>query len=133
MKKYSELLRDPRWQKKRLKIMERDDFACRKCESKTKTLHVHHNYYLSGAAPWEYPNSALFTLCDECHEDEEAAKKHMDEMLVLLLRQGGALNSDIKHLATLINDICDQGDDQSGVPMILHVLGELWTERRGKK
>jgi hypothetical protein len=67
-KPYWEKLRDPRWQKKRLEIMERDDWACRDCSGRNATLHVHHNYYTYGKQPWEYPDSALVTLCDGCHE-----------------------------------------------------------------
>jgi len=32
------------------------------------TLHVHHKYYKYGLLPWEYPDSALITLCWPCHE-----------------------------------------------------------------
>lgn len=42
---YYEMLKDPRWQKKRLEIMERDEFACRDCGDKESTLNVHHTYY----------------------------------------------------------------------------------------
>lgn len=65
---YSNLLRHPQWQKKRLRIMERDGFKCGECGSETKTLNVHHDYYKAGAFPWEYPDEALKTLCQECHE-----------------------------------------------------------------
>lgn len=64
---YSEKLQDPRWQKKRLEIMSRDDFRCIKCSSKTNTLTVHHFYYISGRMPWEYPDQSMVTLCRQCH------------------------------------------------------------------
>jgi hypothetical protein len=32
-------------------------------------LHVHHKYYQDELLPWEYPNSALITLCWICHEN----------------------------------------------------------------
>lgn len=71
---YFEKLNDPRWQKKRLKIMERDDFTCQKCgDTKTK-LAVHHEYYITGRDPWMYPDSALTTLCDPCHDLERKFK-----------------------------------------------------------
>jgi len=65
---YSEKLKDPRWQQTRLKVMERDGFACRECRSKTDTLHVHHSYYVSKRDPWQYPLKTLVTLCKDCHE-----------------------------------------------------------------
>lgn len=46
-KSYAEKLRDPRWQKKRLKIFERDGWACQDCRSTTNTLNLHH--LLNGA------------------------------------------------------------------------------------
>lgn len=69
---YTEILKDPRWQKKRLKIMERDEFTCRHCLSSDKTLHVHHIKYYGN--PWEIDDKFLITLCDDCHEYEEELK-----------------------------------------------------------
>ena len=51
-KTYSELLRDPRWQKRKTEIMQRDNFTCQKCGCKTKTLNVHHLHYLPNRNPW---------------------------------------------------------------------------------
>lgn len=82
---YSDKLKDPRWQKMRLEILERDGFACRKCEANDKTLHVHHFYYTKGAAPWEYEPSALITLCEDCHEDVEESKAVMMKAVGRLL------------------------------------------------
>lgn len=67
-KSYSELLKDPRWQKKRLQIMKRDKFTCRACDRNEKTLHVHHTYYDKDLLPWEYKNTDLVTLCETCHK-----------------------------------------------------------------
>lgn len=67
---YAEKLKDPRWQKKRLEILQRDGFACRVCFDTTTTLHVHHKFYKRGANPWDYPDESLITLCAECHKDE---------------------------------------------------------------
>ena len=69
-KSYAELLKDPRWQKKRLEIMQRDNFTCQLCGSKEKHLNVHHLYYNGYKAPWEYTNDAMLTVCDECHKFE---------------------------------------------------------------
>ena len=40
-----------------------------------KTLHVHHKYYNLKKLPWEYPNEALTTLCDDCHKEVHAKNK----------------------------------------------------------
>lgn len=67
-KTYSELLRDPRWQKKRLEALDSADFACEQCRDKTKTLNVHHRAYRKGANPWEYDLTELQVLCESCHK-----------------------------------------------------------------
>jgi hypothetical protein len=72
---YAEKLRDPRWQKKRLQIMDRDDYKCVICTERTKTLNVHHVKYITGKEPWDYDDSLLLTLCEECHEDISRDKK----------------------------------------------------------
>lgn len=71
---YSELLRHPFWQKRRLEIMQRDGFKCRKCSDILKNLQVHHLYYIPETLPWDYPDDALITVCDLCHEKEEFKK-----------------------------------------------------------
>lgn len=63
---YSEKLKDPRWQKKRLEIMQRDGFKCHSCGAEDKTLHVHHTRY--SGEPWEAENRCLVTLCVDCHD-----------------------------------------------------------------
>lgn len=64
---YSEKLKDPRWQRKRLEIMGLNNFKCEQCESVDKTLNVHHIIYKKGAEPWEYENHELQCLCNDCH------------------------------------------------------------------
>jgi hypothetical protein len=65
---YSEKLKDPRWQKKRLEILERDGWKCRACGDTETTLHVHHIFYLPKKEPWEIPNGFLITFCEGCHK-----------------------------------------------------------------
>lgn len=71
MSSYAQLLRDPRWQRKRLEILSRDQWRCKWCGCSDSTLHVHHHFYIKGRAPWQYLNSALITLCHECHTASE--------------------------------------------------------------
>jgi 5-methylcytosine-specific restriction endonuclease McrA len=67
---YSEKLKHPFWQKKRLEVMARDKFTCLGCGATTTTLHVHHTSYTKGLNPWEYPLDVLKTLCEVCHKKE---------------------------------------------------------------
>jgi hypothetical protein len=66
-KEYSDLLKDPRWQKKRLEIMKRDKFTCQLCTDTKSTLHIHHKEYIKGKDPWDYSDNILITLCEFCH------------------------------------------------------------------
>lgn len=74
---YAELLSDPRWQRKRLEVMERDGWKCKTCEDRDSTLTVHHKSYLMTEGkfsdPWDYEDSNLITLCEKCHSSEEIA------------------------------------------------------------
>lgn len=71
---YREKLLDPRWQKKRLFVLERDNWTCQACQSTTKTLNVHHKFYEGYKDPWDYDDNVLVTLCQECHASEEGTK-----------------------------------------------------------
>lgn len=68
LKTYSEKLKDPRWQKKRLGVLERAKWACEECKDTEQTLHVHHTLYIYGKEPWEYEDGELKCLCEACHE-----------------------------------------------------------------
>ena len=92
---YSEKLRDPRWQKKRLEIMERDGFECQSCYSKKKELQIHHRYYLSGKEPWEHSSEALVTLCKDCHAWEREQREELENDLLEIIRAAGFLCGDL--------------------------------------
>lgn len=66
---YAEKLKDPRWQKKRLEVLQRDDWTCLCCGATDRTLHVHHVVYLPKRDPWEYAECFLQTLCEDCHAE----------------------------------------------------------------
>lgn len=64
--KYADLLLSDKWMEKRIKVFKRDGYKCQHCGI-NKNLNCHHTYYASGKKPWEYPLSALLTLCKDCH------------------------------------------------------------------
>lgn len=74
-KSYSDKLKSPKWQKKRLEIMRRDKFRCRLCKDEETQLSVHHKEYINGNEPWDYDNSYLVTLCEHCHKEVELLRK----------------------------------------------------------
>ena len=72
-KEYGILLKDWRWKERRSEILQRDDYTCQRCyadRSDDVLLNVHHKYYIEGRMPWDYPDDALVTLCEECHKRE---------------------------------------------------------------
>lgn len=79
-KTYSEKLKDPRWQKMRLAIMQRDGFACRDCGDGSEELHVHHCHCMKGES-WDTPAELILTLCKTCHENRGAVESGIRESL----------------------------------------------------
>ena len=70
---YNRLLKDWRWKERRREILERDDYTCQECYADRNdgvVLNVHHRYYIDNNMPWEYPDEALVTLCEDCHRKE---------------------------------------------------------------
>ena len=63
---YSEQLRDPRWQRKRLETLNAAGWKCGQCHNDRRTLHVHHLLYRK-IAPWGYSLDELEVLCEPCH------------------------------------------------------------------
>jgi len=84
---YSDKLKHPKWQKRRLEILNRDNFACTDCKSTDKTLHVHHRYYEKGLDIWDYPDNAFLSLCEDCHKAEEHLLKILEQTIGKQLRR----------------------------------------------
>lgn len=98
---YSDLLRDPRWQRKRLEVMQRADFSCEECGDATRTLNVHHIKYKKGRKPWEYDASELRCLCEHCHKAEHglARKKPKPVPMQAYTLVEGPCNGQVIHSA----------------------------------
>ena len=84
---YEYLLKRRAWKAKREIILARDNHRCTRCgkkESEEVSLHVHHKHYIIGLDPWEYKDSELVTLCEECHKIVHAA----EDVPVFILEDG---------------------------------------------
>jgi hypothetical protein len=100
---------DPRWQKKRLEIMQRDEFKCTECNDEKSTLNVHHRYYVKNREVWDYPAFSLVTLCEGCHstahpklaDDEESAMSEW-EAGIGILAEGKDWPADFWRLGELL-------------------------------
>lgn len=75
---YKEKLQSPKWQKKRLEILQRDNFQCFDCGNSESQLHVHHEIYFKDLEPWECPDECLTTLCSNCHEMYHIVEKQSE-------------------------------------------------------
>lgn len=84
-KNYKEKLKDPRWQRKRLEIFNRDGFVCFHCGDDKNTLHVHHEMYI-GKDPWDTPDELLTTLCEDCHEFNHIKFSKLELLLIDAIR-----------------------------------------------
>ena len=72
---YSFLLEKREWGAKRLRILARDSYTCKSCGKRKEdgvALQVHHIHYINGLDPWEYKDSELVTLCEQCHSSYHA-------------------------------------------------------------
>jgi hypothetical protein len=81
---YEEQLKDPRWQARRLEILNRDHSKCVTCRRGDLPLHVHHIKYTGMA--WEAPDSDLVTLCHICHSGVHDKSPLATEYLKLATR-----------------------------------------------
>jgi hypothetical protein len=97
--KYSDKLKDPRWQKVRLKVFERDEWTCQICFGKESQLKVHHKYYIQGKEPWDYSLDALVTLCEKCHAEEWENRPEAEHALMRALKEKGFFAADVQSLA----------------------------------
>lgn len=90
---FKEQYKHPNWQKKRLEILERDNYTCVECGETEKTLHVHHDYYARSKKIWEYDDEFLQTLCEDCHSERHEYKSLVKECIDVIFRNNHMLNT----------------------------------------
>jgi hypothetical protein len=113
---YSEKLRDPRWQKKRLCVMQRDGFACRDCGDADSTLHVHHCYYEKGD-PWQTDEKFLLTLCENCHEARGELEADGRRMLGMIFINSSNAKDD-ESLRELVISMAQNSHEKGGLIIV---------------
>ena len=77
---YAEKLRDPRWQKVRLEVMNKARFCCQMCGDHEATLNIHHVNYTKGKEPWDYESENFRCYCEDCHKEIEESIKEFREL-----------------------------------------------------
>lgn len=81
---YSDQLKRPEWQRKRLEVLEAAGWQCQSCDAADKTLHVHHKQYIKGRSAWDYEISNFEALCENCHAESHHAKDLINAVLAAL-------------------------------------------------
>jgi len=100
---YVEKLKDPRWQKLRLEVFQRDGFACRICGAVNKPLNAHHSFYESGVeGVWDYDPRSIVTLCDDCHKEEH---QYLAQVKSALIQQVCIMGFSTTEKMAQLNDI----------------------------
>lgn len=86
-KTWKDQLQDRRWQKRRLQILERDEWCCVRCADAdpTSRLDVHHKVYRWGCPPWEYSDDELDSRCAHCHKLTTLAQRLLRSNVSLLI------------------------------------------------
>lgn len=75
---YADKLRDARWQRKRLEVLELAGWICQECGAEDhRALDVHHSYYQRGLEPWEHPTTAMRCVCNPCHEIRAESERRL--------------------------------------------------------
>lgn len=127
-KSYLEKLKDPRWQKLRLQVFERDDFSCIECGSTKNTLNVHHIDY-KGNNPWETPISLLTTLCESCHEEETVALKKAEKKLIKKLKSIGFMAEHINCLSDALFYLNKEYDGNVNIYNVIFVINRIFRNK----
>ena len=92
--------RSEKWRQKRNEILQRDKNTCQNCGEKFAKLHVHHIYYLPFRQIWQYDNSILITLCENCHNQIHELKYTAEE----LIKKSFFTTEKLKEIIKTIND-----------------------------
>ena len=73
------------WQDTSKRIKARDKNTCQMCGCNDKPLSVHHLYYNNGSI--KVDDSALITLCEDCHNEQKEYKERLFEILQVLRQE----------------------------------------------
>lgn len=121
-KEQSELYKDPRWQKKRLEIFQRDKFTCQFCQSKTKTLVVHHLKYKDNLPPWEYDSDYLVCICEDCHNRESGQRKIYEKVLLSTLKINKFSCEDMHEMIIMFRNLNKKRTNFDNIKIMQHIM-----------
>lgn len=102
---YKEQIKSPKWQKRRLEIMEKDNFTCQLCGDTETMLNVHHLAYHRDRNIWEYDDWELMTLCENCHKDEHSSLDDLTSYIESIKSKGVTMREIIAVLDSIDIDL----------------------------
>lgn len=73
-----------KWEEKRQEIIAASFGECANCGAREDSLSVHHRYYETGKAAWDYPNESLIALCKSCHGKADELRRKLCRAIGLL-------------------------------------------------
>ena len=102
---YQDDMKTATWQKRRLMLLERDNWKCKThdCKGQSSQLEIHHIDYIPGNKIWEYPDDMLITLCRDCHSREQE-RDPAERMLINSMRMKGFMVGDVLSLSVKIDN-----------------------------
>lgn len=106
---YIKQIKSPKWQRRRLEIMNTDNFTCQICGDKENSLNVHHLCYDRDNDIHEYKDTELMTLCEDCHQSEHDPELLNDK--IHSLNRHGVTNSEICSFLEFLDILIFQGHD----------------------
>lgn len=124
MSKYTDLLKDPKWQRKRLEIMNRDSWKCGICQDDSEMLVVHHKYYDKDKMPWQYPDKAYITLCFDCHNELHKDQKQLHSDIIEHFKRSEFSMEEVWEIAKVFKYLKLRGKSSSRLILALRVFLE---------
>jgi hypothetical protein len=97
----NKLTANPGWQKRRLEIMQRDNWTCQRCYNTEEQLEVHHLVYRGKTKYQDYLDCELITLCRSCHQRETDNLDKAIQYFNYQIRTSGMLSDEIMELASV--------------------------------
>lgn len=85
---YAQRLKDPRWQKKRLELLNKAHWTCEECKAVEPAdgLQIYHVFYMLGKLPWEHDDRIMMVLCDGCHKRRQKVEQEFFYGVACVLR-----------------------------------------------
>ena len=94
MIKARKLYTNKKWDTFSARVKQRDGYKCLQCQrgADEVVLQVHHEVYIEGKPPWEYPLSDCRTLCKGCHAREHKLIEPARGWILIAIEDLGGLD-----------------------------------------